>query len=70
MPGDGRTAQAFEDAHLDLVRPEGQQPVETLAKACHVFARQADDQVGMQMRLTVLPQPAQVVFGAGVVLLA
>ncbi len=65
---DRRTAQALEDAELDLVRAQRHQAVETGGKARHVLAGQAGDQVHVQVGPALGAQPAQVVLGARVVL--
>ena len=70
MADDRRAAQALEDADLDLVRLERDQPVEAARETGDVLARQAGDQVDVQVHVRVLAQPAEVVGGLGVVLLA
>ena len=63
-----RAAQALEDAELDFVRTPGPEFVKTGGKTVPAFAGQAEDQVGVQVRLAVLQQPAHVRFGARAVL--
>ena len=52
------------------MRTQSIEPVKALGKAVQRFAGQAKDQIGMHMRLALRHQPAQVVGGLGVVLLA
>lgn len=40
---DGCAAEAFEDADLDFLRAQGEEPVEAEAEAFHGFAGEADD---------------------------
>jgi hypothetical protein len=54
----------------DVSRAQPHQAVETGGETVQVFARQADDEVGMQVDVGVLAQPAQVFLGLGDVLLA
>ena len=58
---DRRAAQAFQNADLDFLRAELDQPVEAAAEARHVFAGQARDEVGVNVDAAVLPQPAEIV---------
>lgn len=58
----------FSMPHLDFVRLERHQPVEAATEACHVLARQTDDEIHMQMRRRVLHQPGDVFFRPGIVL--
>ena len=60
MPDDGRPAQALEDAELDFVGSDGNQLIETACKAVDIFAWQAGNQVGVQMRMRMFHQPADV----------
>ena len=60
MADDRRAAQALEDAELDLVRRERHQPVEAARETGHVLARQAGDQVDVQVGVRVLAQPADI----------
>jgi hypothetical protein len=55
---------------LDFIRAQRVQAIKTGAETGQVFARQADDQIGMDVRMTVLVKSAQIVFGAVIVLLA
>ena len=68
VPRDRRAAQPLQDADLDLVRLQRDQPVEAGGERRQVLARQAGDQVDVQVRLRVRAQPAEVGFGGGVVL--
>jgi hypothetical protein len=61
MPHDRRAAQAFEDAHLDLLRPHRHQPVKTAPKARHILPRQPHDEIRMHVDARLLAQEAQVV---------
>ena len=65
---DRRAAQALEDAELDFMRANRQQPVKTFGKTLQRFARKAKNQVDMQVRVGVRQQPAQVGLGGLVVL--
>jgi hypothetical protein len=67
---DRRAAQALEDAELDLVRLQRPQLVEAFGKALHRLAGQAGDQVDVHVGVRLLGQPADVVGGLLVVLLA
>ena len=60
MADDRRAAQALEDAELDLFGAQAHQVVEAAREAGHVFARQAGDQVHVQVGGGVPGQPADV----------
>ena len=49
MAGNGRAAETFQNADLDFVRLERDEPVEPGGKAVERFARQADDEVGVDV---------------------
>ena len=68
VPHDRRAAQPLEDADLDLLRPQRDEPVEAAAEALEVFARQADDQVGVDVNAGLRAEEAQVVLELRVVL--
>ena len=70
MADDGRAAQALEDADLDLLRAQRDEPVEAAAEALQIFARQADDEIGVDVDAGVLAEKAQVVLEANEVLSA
>gem|GEM_PF-5507291 len=65
---DRRTAQALENAQLDLVRPGRPQPVEAAPKAGQILAGQPGDQIGVDVHARVLAQIADVGVHRGVVL--
>ena len=67
---DRRTAQPLQDADLNLVRTQPHQRVEPFTKTRERFARQPSDQIDVQVRMGMRVQPAQIVLGALVVLLA
>ena len=68
VAGNRRAAQTLQDAELDLMRTNRQQPVKTVGKTLQRFPRQAKDQIDMQVRVGVGQQPAQVGLGGIVVL--
>ena len=68
VAGNRRAAQALQNAELDLMRANRQQPVKAVGKTLQRFTRQAKDQVDMQVRVGVGQQPAQVGLGGVVVL--
>ena len=61
MPDDGRAAQPLEDAHLDFLRTERDQPVEAGGKTFQRFARQPDNQVGVDMHAGFVAQKMEIV---------
>ena len=68
--GDGGSAESFEDADLDFVWAQGNEPVEAGSEAVECFAGEADDEVGVDVDAGVVAEPAKVGFGFGVVLLS
>ena len=70
VAGNRRAAQAFQNAKLNFMRGQRVQPVKTVGKTLQGFARQAKNQVGVHMGMATADQPAQVVGGFLVVLLA
>ena len=65
---DRGSTKPFEDADLDFLRPECEEAVEPPTEAGEVLARQAGDEVGMDMDARTRAQPSEVVLHAGVVL--
>ena len=57
---DRRAAQPLEDADLDLLRAERDEPVEPGGEAGEVLARQAGDQVGVDVYARLAPEEPQV----------
>ena len=49
VPDDRRAAQPLEDAHLDFLRAERDQAVEARGKTLQALARQAGDQIGVDV---------------------
>ena len=68
MAHDGCSAQSLEHAHLNLLRPQRHQPVEARREARQPFARQAHDEVRVQVCARVRPQPGEVLRELRVVL--
>jgi hypothetical protein len=58
---DGRAAQSLENADLNFLRPERDEPIETRAEALHVFAGQADDEIGVDMDARRAAQEVEVI---------
>ena len=63
-----RAAQALQNPQLDFVWPQCIQAVKAGSKALQRFTRQAENQIGVQMRVGRLGEPVQIGFGPGVVL--
>ena len=61
VPHDGRAAEALQNADLNLLRTERDEPIKPAAKALHVLPRQADDEVRVHVDAGVLAQVAQVI---------
>ena len=61
MADDGCPAQSFQNPDLDFLRMEGDQTVEARAEAFNRLARQADDQIGMDVNGGPAPQEMKVV---------
>ena len=70
VTGNRRAAQAFQNAQLNLVGLERMQLVKALGKAGQSLAWQTKNQVGVQVGVGLIDQPAQVGQRFGVVLLA
>jgi hypothetical protein len=68
VPHDRRAAEALEHADLDLLGPEPDQAVEPRAEGVHVFARQTDDEVGVDVYAGLGAEPSEVLLHFGVVL--
>lgn len=67
---DGGAAKAFEEVDLDFLGAEGEEAVEAAANGVEVFAGESEDEVGMDVGAGVFEEPADVFFGALVVLAA
>ena len=56
---DGRAAQPFQNANLDFLRTQSQQAVEAGGKTFQRFARQAGDQIGVDVDAGLLAQETE-----------
>lgn len=68
MPGNRRAAQPFQNAHLDFLRTQSNEPVEARSKTFDGFAGQPDNQVGVKVNAGLAPQEVKVVFQPRVML--
>ena len=68
--GNGRAAQAFQNAELNFMGLKRIQLVKTIGKALQTFSGQAKNQIGVQMRVGFVQQPFQIGNGFVIVLLA
>jgi hypothetical protein len=62
VPDDRGAAQAFEDANLDFLRVEPDQAVESGAEAFERFARQSDDEIGVNVDAGAGSEESEIVF--------
>src|SRR5437016_5413052 len=65
---DGRSAEPLENADLDFLRAQGNEPVKARSETLDRFARQADDQIRMDVNARFATQEAKVFLQPCVVL--
>lgn len=70
VPADRRSAQPLENPDLNLMRAKAQQLIKPAAKPGQVLTRQTENQIGVQVRRALPNQPAKIVEGAAMILLA
>ena len=70
VPDDGSAAQPLEDADLDFVRAECEQPVKARGKTLDGLARQAGNQIGVEVDAGLAAEKAEVIFEPPIILAA
>ena len=68
MPDNGRAAEPFQDADLDFLRLEGDQPIKARGKTVQSFTGQTRNQIRMEVNAGATAQELEMIGELGVIL--
>ena len=68
MPDNRRAAQPLQNAHLDFLRPKGEQSIKPCRESLHVSPGRPGDQIGVDMHACLPAKETEIIFQPSVVL--